>query len=90
MTSRDPGDPDSGPMLPGHALDVKSLLTARTLDGAYQMQNERETGSIEVGKRADFVVIDRDILKIPADSVHETRVLMTFFDGKRVAGQETP
>jgi predicted amidohydrolase YtcJ len=36
------------------------------------------------------VVIDRDILKIPVDSVHETRVLMTFFDGKRVAGQETP
>jgi predicted amidohydrolase YtcJ len=36
------------------------------------------------------VVIDRDILKIPADSVQETRVLMTFFDGKRVAGQETP
>ena len=87
VTSRDPGDPDSGPMLPGHALDVKSLLTARTLDGAYQMQNERETGSIEVGKRADFVVIDRDILRIPADRVHETRVLMTFFDGKRVAGQ---
>jgi predicted amidohydrolase YtcJ len=77
-------------MLPGHALDVKSLLTARTLGGAYQMQNERETGSIEVGKRADFVVIDRDILKIPADRVHETRVLMTFFDGKRVAAQETP
>jgi len=69
---------------------VKSLLTARTLDGAYQMQNERETGSIEVGKRADFVVTDRDILKIPADRVHEARVLMTFFDGKRVAGQETP
>jgi predicted amidohydrolase YtcJ len=90
VTSRDPGDPDSGPMLPGYALDVKSLLTARTLGGAYQVQNERETGSIEVGKRADFVVIDRDILKIPADSVHETRVLMTFFDGKRVAGQETP
>ena len=36
--------------------------------------------------RADFVVIDRDILMISADSVHETRVLMTFLDGKRVAG----
>jgi predicted amidohydrolase YtcJ len=50
--------------------------------------NERETGSIGVGGRADFVVIDRDILKIPVDNVHGTRVLMTFFDGKRVAGQK--
>ena len=71
-------------MLPQHALDLKSLVTARTLGGAYQMQNERETGSIEVGKRADFVVNDQDILKIPPANIHETRVLMTFFGGKRL------
>ena len=66
-------------MLPRHALNVKSLVRARTLGGAYQMQNERETGSIEVAQRANVVVIDQEILEIPPASIHETRVLMTFF-----------
>ena len=85
-TSRDPGIADSIPMLPNHTLDVETLLRARTLGAAYQLQNEKETGSIEVGKRADFVVIDRNILRIPAEKIHETHVLVTFFDGKQVAG----
>lgn len=85
-TSRDPGAADSSPMLPGHTLDVKTLVTARTLGAAYQLQSERVTGSIAAGKRADFVVIDQDILRIPTGKIHETQVLMTFFDGKRVAG----
>jgi predicted amidohydrolase YtcJ len=85
-TSRDPGIADSIPMLPNHTLDVETLLRARTLGAAYQLQDETETGSIEVGKRADFVVIDRNILRIPAEKIHETHVLMTFFGGKQVAG----
>jgi hypothetical protein len=43
-----------------------------------------ERGSIEVGKKADFIVVDRNILTEPVDRIHDTKVLMTFFEGREV------
>ena len=83
-TSRDPGALDEPPMLPHQTMDVESLLRASTINAAYQMYSERERGSIEVGKQADLVVIDRNILKIPVDQVHNTQVLMTIFEGREL------
>jgi predicted amidohydrolase YtcJ len=81
-TSRDPGAVDETPMLPDHTVDVESLLRASTINAAYQMYDENRIGSIEVGKQADFAVIDRNILKVPVDEIHNTRVLMTIFEGR--------
>ena len=83
-TSRDPGAAGETPMLPDHTVDVESLLRASTINAAYQMYAEKRTGSIEVGKQADFAVIDRNILKVPVDDIHETRVLMTIFEGREL------
>jgi len=83
-TSRDPGVADSVPMLPDHTVDVKSLLRARTIDAAFQMFKEKETGSIEAGKDADVIVVNQNILDIPVDQIHRTRVLMTFFAGREI------
>jgi predicted amidohydrolase YtcJ len=83
-TSRDPGAVDETPMLPDHTVDVESLLRASTINAAYQMYAEKRIGSIEVGKQADFVVIDRNILKVPVDEIHKTRVLMTIFEGREL------
>jgi predicted amidohydrolase YtcJ len=83
-TSRDPGVADSVAMLPDHTIDVKTLLKARTIDAAYQMFDEKEIGSIEVGKDADLVVVNQNILDIPVDQIHRTKVLMTFFAGREV------
>jgi predicted amidohydrolase YtcJ len=85
-TSRDPGVADSVPMLPDHTVDVKTLLRARTIDAAYQLFFEKETGSIEVGKDADLVVVNQNILDVPVDQVHRTKVLMTFFAGREILG----
>lgn len=52
-----------------------------TLDAAYASFSEHEVGSLVVGKRADFVVLDKDIMTIDARQVLETRVLATVVDG---------
>jgi predicted amidohydrolase YtcJ len=83
-TSRDPGAVDEAPMLPDQTIDVETLLRASTINAAYQTYSEKERGSIEVGKQADLVVIDRNILKVPVDEIHKTQVLMTFFEGREL------
>jgi predicted amidohydrolase YtcJ len=83
-TSRDPGVADSVPMLPDHTVDVRTLIAARTLDAAYQMFSEKETGSIEIGKDANLIVVNQNILEVPVDQIHQTKVLMTFFAGKQI------
>jgi predicted amidohydrolase YtcJ len=42
------------------------------------------TGTIEVGKSADFIVINQNILEIPPEKIHETKVLQTVLQGKTV------
>jgi predicted amidohydrolase YtcJ len=89
MTSKDPGGANKQAMLPNHTLDLLTLLRARTTDAAYQMYRENDTGAIEVGKRGDFIVLDRDPFRIPAQELHETTVLMTFLDGAMIYQRPT-
>jgi len=55
---------------------------AYTLAGARQMGLEAITGSIRVGKRADLVLLDRDLTAIPTEDIHRTNVLLTLMDGR--------
>ena len=55
-----------------------------TTDAAYAGFEEDRKGSIEAGKLADLVVIDRDILTIPEDRIKDIKVEMTLIDGKIV------
>jgi predicted amidohydrolase YtcJ len=68
--------------LPG--LSVAEAIRAVTLNGAYQMHQEKVTGSIETGKLADLVVLNQNITKVPLDDISETKVLMTMVGGKKV------
>ena len=58
------------------------MLAAYTINVAYQMNLDTKQGSIEVGKRADFVVLDRNLFEIPASEISDTKVTMTIFDGQ--------
>ena len=50
-------------------------------DAAYQMHMEDEIGSIEVGKKADLVVLDQNIFEVDAYDIHKTQVVLTMMDG---------
>ena len=57
-----------------------TAIDACTINAAYAMRQYKTTGSLEVGKRGDLVVLDRDIFSVDAD----TKVLATYLDGRLV------
>jgi predicted amidohydrolase YtcJ len=81
ITSKDPGGANKQAMLPNYTLDIATLIAARTTGAAYQMYREHETGTIEVGKRGDLIVVNQDPFVVAPEDLHKTKVMMTFLDG---------
>jgi len=73
-----------GQLHPEEALTRKQAIKFYTINNARLMFLEDRIGSLEEGKQADFVVIDRDLLTCPEDDIKNTRALATYLDGKRV------
>ncbi|MEP6469438.1 MAG: amidohydrolase [Chloroflexota bacterium] len=71
-------------LFPEERLDLDATLAAFTIGSAYVNHAERKSGSIEVGKRADLVVLDRDIRSPDGGPLGEARVLATFVNGVAV------
>ena len=61
-----------------------------TIWAAYLNFEEKEKGSIEKGKLADFIVIDRDIMSVKLDETYKTKVLKTFVSGDLVYSIQEP
>ena len=78
---------DAEPFLPDERLDLGDALAAFTIGSAYVNHLETETGSLEVGKLADLVVLDRDIVGSGAGPLGDARVSATFVDGVAVHDQ---
>jgi predicted amidohydrolase YtcJ len=76
--------PGKAPLLPEQALGIQDAVDAYTIHAAFALKQERTTGSLGVGKRADFIVVDRDVFAIEPAQLHETRVLSTYLDGHEV------
>ena len=77
------GWPEGG-WLPEERMSREDAIRAFTLDAAYAGFMEKLTGSLEMGKRADFIVLDQDIMQIPAEDIARLRVAETWVDGERV------
>lgn len=73
-----------GVLEPAEALTREQALRLYTINNAYLHREEREKGSLEVGKLADLVMTDRDYLTCPVDAVRDTRVLLTVVGGRVV------
>jgi hypothetical protein len=75
----------SGQILaPEERITVRQALQIYTLHGAYAGFEEKVKGSLEVGKLADFVVLDRHLLEVPAEELKDVKVLATFVGGQAV------
>jgi predicted amidohydrolase YtcJ len=84
ITRQDPYT-NAGPVLnEEERVDLATMIDAYTINGAYQMGLEQQQGSIEIGKRADLVVLDRNLFELSAGEINEARVTMTLFDGRTV------
>lgn len=68
--------------IPEQKISVEEAIRCYTLNSAYAGFMEDKTGSIEVGKLADLIVIDRNLLSLPPDEIKDAKVIMTVFDGK--------
>ncbi|MAM20203.1 MAG: amidohydrolase [Gramella sp.] len=77
--------PENG-FMPEEALSREETLKGMTIWAAFSNFEENEKGSIEPGKLADFVILDRDIMEIAIDSVAQTQVVRTYLNGEKVYG----
>ena len=75
--------PDGG-WYPQQNLTREEAVRGFTLDAAYAGFMEKMVGSLEPGKRADFIVLDRDIMNVDAVEIPSIKVLQTWLDGKLV------
>lgn len=66
------------------AMTLTEAFRCFTLDAAYAAHQENVIGTLEPGKWADFILIDRDLFKVPAEQIGKTQVLQTWMGGKRV------
>ena len=70
--------------------DLEAVIPLMTLNPAKLLKHDDKTGSIEVGKFADFVVIDKDIFSLSVEEISTARVTRTYLQGKRVFDIEGP
>jgi predicted amidohydrolase YtcJ len=84
VARQDANDYPVGGWFPDQRMTRDEALKSMTLWPAYAAFQEQELGSLTPGKRADFVMLDQDIMRVPAELVLSTKVLATFVGGARV------
>jgi predicted amidohydrolase YtcJ len=84
VTRVNPDYPEMGELGTDETLTVEEAIRVFTINGAYAVGAEDRIGSIEVGKAADMIVLDRNLLEIDATDIRNVQVMRTLVNGKVV------
>jgi predicted amidohydrolase YtcJ len=84
VTRRNPDNKTPGALWPEQALDLVDVIEIYTVNAARAMGLGFVTGSLEAGKSADFIILDRNLFDQPADRLASTKVTATYFEGRPV------
>ncbi|MDX1754164.1 MAG: amidohydrolase [Salinimicrobium sediminis] len=88
VTRKDTKDYPEGGYMPEQSLSREEALRGMTIWAAYSNFEEDEKGSIEPGKFADFVILDKDLMNVPEAEIPEMKANATYLAGKRVFGAQ--
>ena len=83
VTRRNPANPEDGRIFPpmSQALTLEQCLYAVTMGGAYEARMETKVGSIEVGKYADLVILEKNLFDVAPEDIAEVKIEATMMDG---------
>ncbi|PEK75663.1 amidohydrolase [Bacillus toyonensis] len=85
ITRSNIGKTDPGDVLnPKERVNLTDMIESYTINGAYANFSDHETGSIKVGKKADLVVLDKNLFEVPEHNIYKTRILLTLLEGKEI------
>lgn len=69
---------------PEFRIRIRDAIKAQTIDAAWQLFSDHEVGSLEPGKLADIVILERNPLEVPVNELSNIRVLETWVNGRRI------
>jgi predicted amidohydrolase YtcJ len=75
--------------VPAQKITVEEALRAYTVDAAYASFDDKQKGSLTVGQLADFVLLDRNIFKIPPEQIRDTQVALTVVGGRVIYSNDS-
>lgn len=86
VSRKDPLNAEGDVFMPEERIALEDAIAAFTINAAFVNHLDATTGSIEVGKRADLIVLNQNLFEIPAEAISDTEVLLTLFGGEPVYG----
>jgi len=84
ITRQDHGNEPAAGWFPEERMTIEEAFASFTIDAAYAGHQENLLGTLEPGKKADFILLDRDIFTSPVSEIWQTSVLQTWVDGNRI------
>jgi predicted amidohydrolase YtcJ len=84
VTRQDRNNQPKGGWIPNEKMTVEQALASFTINAAYANRREKELGSLEAGKWADFILVDQNIFEIQPQNIWKTQVLETWVGGKKI------
>lgn len=82
VTRQRPGFPEDRIFVERQRIDLADALKCMTLNAAFQLRLEDQIGSLEVGKKADLVALEKNLFAIDPHDIHSTKITLTMMDGK--------